>query len=59
MGRGSMATVGRNLVVADIHWLKLSGFPAWVIWLFVHLMSIGNEKQALHILKLDVELHHF
>ncbi|HUW93894.1 MAG TPA: NAD(P)/FAD-dependent oxidoreductase [Bacteroidales bacterium] len=47
--RGSMATVGRNLAVADIHLLKFSGFPAWVIWLFVHLMSIVGTKNRLFI----------
>lgn len=38
--RGSMATIGRSLAVAQIKGLKLSGFPAWLVWLFVHLMYL-------------------
>ena len=47
--KGSMATVGRNFAVADLHLLKLNGFTAWVIWLFVHLMSIVGTKNRLFI----------
>ncbi|MDP4206777.1 MAG: FAD-dependent oxidoreductase, partial [Bacteroidota bacterium] len=42
--RGSMATVGRNLAVADLPGLKIQGFMAWVLWLFVHLMSLVGIK---------------
>ena len=40
--KGSMATVGRNLAVADIPKPKLhfGGFFAWLIWMFLHLMLI-------------------
>lgn len=47
--RGSMATVGRNLAVADIYSLHLGGLPAWLIWLFVHLMAIVGAKNRLFI----------
>jgi NADH dehydrogenase len=46
---GSLATIGRNLAVADLPLLKLKGFIAWVIWLFVHLMSILGVKNRLII----------
>ncbi|MBS3915183.1 MAG: NAD(P)/FAD-dependent oxidoreductase [Bacteroidetes bacterium] len=46
---GSMATVGRNLAVAEIFGLKLGGFIAWVIWMAVHLMSIVGVKNRLII----------
>jgi NADH dehydrogenase len=35
--RGSMATIGRAAAVADLGWLWLSGWPAWLAWLFVHI----------------------
>ena len=35
--KGNLATIGRGAAVADIKGLKLSGFPAWLTWLFVHL----------------------
>ena len=34
---GSMATIGRHAAVVDLGWLRLSGFAAWLLWLFVHL----------------------
>lgn len=47
--RGSMATVGRNLAVCDLPFMKLRGFLAWLIWLFVHLMAILGTKNKLFI----------
>lgn len=35
-----MATIGRNKAVADLGKIKLSGFFAWLIWMFVHLISL-------------------
>jgi NADH dehydrogenase len=37
---GSMATIGRARAVADLGWLKLSGFLAWLAWLFIHLIYL-------------------
>ncbi len=45
--RGDMSTIGRTKAVADLHWIKLSGFPAWIIWLFVHLMYIVGFQNRL------------
>jgi NADH:ubiquinone reductase (H+-translocating) len=47
--KGSMATVGRNRAVVDLPWLKFAGFPAWLVWMFVHLMSIVGVKNRLLI----------
>ncbi len=38
--RGNMATIGRASAVADLGWLHLSGYLAWLTWLFVHLMYL-------------------
>lgn len=46
---GSMATIGRNLAVVDLPWLKLRGSLAWYVWMFVHLMSILGVKNKLFI----------
>ena len=35
--KGTMATVGRNAAVAELGRVRLTGFLAWVLWLFVHL----------------------
>jgi NADH dehydrogenase len=46
---GSMATIGRNLAVADLPFIKFQGFFAWLVWMFVHLMSILGIKNRLLI----------
>jgi len=46
---GSMATIGRSKAVADLPFLKFSGFFAWIFWLFVHLMNILGVKNKLFI----------
>jgi NADH:ubiquinone reductase (H+-translocating) len=38
--KGSLATIGRNKAVADLGKLKFQGFFAWVVWMFVHLISL-------------------
>ena len=47
--RGSMATIGRNRAVADLPFIKFSGFIAWLTWMFVHLMAIVGVKNRLLI----------
>jgi NADH dehydrogenase len=45
---GSMATIGRSQAVADLFGVHLSGIPAWMVWLFVHLMSlVAFESRVL------------
>lgn len=44
---GSMATIGRNLAVVDLPWIKFQGFFAWLVWMFLHLMSILGVKNKL------------
>jgi NADH dehydrogenase len=46
--RGSMATIGRAKAVADLNFIQLDGFIAWLAWLFVHLVSlVGYENRIL------------
>lgn len=44
---GSMATVGRNKAVADLPNIKFAGFFAWLVWMFIHLMSLVGGKNRL------------
>ncbi len=46
---GTMATVGRNLAVVDLPYLKFQGFFAWLVWMFIHLKSILGVKNKLLI----------
>jgi NADH:quinone reductase (non-electrogenic) len=46
--RGSMATIGRAAAVAVVGRLRLSGLPAWLAWLFVHIaFLIGFRNRFL------------
>src|SRR2546430_557316 len=38
--KGDLAVIGRAAAVANIFGVHISGWPAWLIWLFVHLMYI-------------------
>lgn len=46
---GAMATVGRNKAIVDLPFLKFTGFPAWVVWMFLHLMLILSVRNKLII----------
>ena len=45
--KGSLATIGRAAAVADFGRIHLGGFPAWLIWLFVHLMYLAEFDNRL------------
>ncbi len=46
--KGNLATIGRAHAVADLKVLRISGWPAWVTWLAVHLWYlIGFENRLL------------
>jgi NADH:ubiquinone reductase (H+-translocating) len=46
--KGNVATIGRARAVADLHGIHLSGFPAWVFWLGLHLYYlIGFQNRVL------------
>lgn len=48
--KGSMATVGKNKAVVELWGMKLGGFFAWAIWMFVHLMSLVGFRNKIVIL---------
>lgn len=47
--KGAMATIGRNNAIVELKKFRFSGFPAWAVWLFIHLMSIVGVKNRLFI----------
>jgi len=48
--RGSMATIGRGAAVADLGFVRFSGFLAWLVWLFVHLLYIVEFSNRVLVL---------
>jgi NADH dehydrogenase len=45
-----MATIGRAAAVADFGKLHISGFLAWLMWLFVHIMFLVGFRNRLLVL---------
>ena len=48
--RGSMATIGRAAAVAVVGPVELSGYPAWLCWLFVHILFLIGFRNRLLVL---------
>jgi NADH:ubiquinone reductase (H+-translocating) len=50
--RGKLATIGRARAVADLRRLRLAGFPAWAMWLAVHLLYlVGFENRVVVLVR--------
>jgi NADH:ubiquinone reductase (H+-translocating) len=48
--KGSIATIGRNKAVADLKFIHLRGLPAWLAWLFVHIVWLVGFRNRLLVL---------
>ena len=58
--KGSMATIGRNKAVADLNFLHLSGLPAWMVWLFIHVIFlVGFRNRARCFVPMGLGIFHF
>lgn len=47
---GNMATIGRASAVADFGRFRLTGWFAWLAWLFVHIMNLIGFRNRLVVL---------
>jgi NADH dehydrogenase len=47
---GNLAVLGRAAAVADLPHVKLSGFPAWLVWCFVHILFLIGFRNRLVVL---------
>lgn len=48
--KGSMATVGKNRAVVVLGKTTFGGYPAWLAWMFIHLISILGMRNRLMVL---------
>lgn len=48
--KGSMATIGKRRAIAEAGKLKMTGFIAWLAWLFVHVISLIGFKNRIYVL---------
>jgi len=47
---GQLATIGRNAAVAMLGKVKLSGFPAWLVWLVAHIYFLINFRNRVIVM---------
>lgn len=47
--KGTMATIGRAKAVADIKGLKFSGFFAWFLWSFIHVLTLIGFRNRTRV----------
>jgi NADH dehydrogenase len=45
--KGQMATIGRSRAILDVGRLHLAGFPAWIVWLIIHIYYLTGFKNRL------------
>lgn len=50
LDKGQMATIGRKKAIAQIGSLKVSGFFAWLIWLFIHVYFLIGFKNKVFVI---------
>jgi NADH:ubiquinone reductase (H+-translocating) len=47
--KGTIAVVGKNFAVLEAGWLRISGFIAWLAWVFVHLLTLPQLQNRLRV----------
>jgi NADH:quinone reductase (non-electrogenic) len=50
LDKGSLATIGRSSGVAEIGRLRISGVPAWIAWLFIHIFFLIGFRNRIIVL---------
>jgi NADH:ubiquinone reductase (H+-translocating) len=48
--KGSLAVIGRNAAVVDFGFIKLTGFFAWLIWVFIHVYFLIEFDNKLIVM---------
>jgi NADH dehydrogenase len=47
---GNLATIGRKAAVVDFGWMRVSGFPAWLLWGVVHIFFLIGFRNRIVVL---------
>ena len=48
--QGTLATIGRNAAVCNVYGVQARGFPAWVLWLGIHIVQLIGFRNKLFVL---------
>jgi NADH dehydrogenase len=49
LDKGNMAVVGKNFAILESGRLRMSGFATWLVWVFLHLMSLPQLQNRLRV----------
>src|SRR3984893_15385983 len=47
--KGNMAVVGKNYAVLERGWVRTRGFLTWLVWAFVHILSLPQLQNRLRV----------
>jgi NADH dehydrogenase len=47
--KGNMAVVGKNYAVLERGWLRTGGFLTWLVWVFIHVLSLPQLQNRLRV----------
>jgi len=47
--KGNMAVVGKNFAVLQRDWIRTSGFLTWLVWVFIHVMTLPQLQNSLRV----------
>jgi NADH dehydrogenase len=48
--KGQLAVIGRGHAVADIWRMRFSGFPAWLLWIFIHIFFLIGFRNRIIVM---------
>lgn len=51
MDKGSMATIGRHRAIAQIGGWRFSGFMAWLMWMFIHVIMLVDPRHRIQVVR--------
>jgi NADH dehydrogenase len=46
---GALATIGRHSAIADLGWLRLTGWSAWILWGVVHIFFLIGFRNRMAV----------
>jgi NADH:ubiquinone reductase (H+-translocating) len=50
LNKGDLATLGRYKAIANFGFIRVTGFLAWFLWLFVHILYLAGFRNRLSVL---------
>ncbi len=49
VNKGNLATIGRAAAIADFGKIRMTGFVAWLLWLFIHIMYLVGFRNRVQV----------